>query len=554
MKSLRRLSARNSRETEAPAGPIEHPDLPLPFDGVPAEVAGEPVPDELFSRSFYKGAYPNVVAGELGPRQHFASGGREEGRVPSLGMVYVAEAVRLRSATSTTPMADTVALLPPDQRHRAVNDVIWKRLRHCVHPDFYAAQLDEDGRAELHALDLPALDAAVAHFLARGVHQGLRPGALFNLDFYLAALDERGLEPEQGSTPFFDWLTRGWTAQIVPTPLYDEDFYRQRHPSVRNQEWAFQHYLTRGCYETHWYPSPTGRHHDNPDDSQARAQQRPLLLTQMLHRGDEHDLSRTSWLEAGQTKALDRRRRFLESPRVAELVAKVAAIEPLVLHPRSTNLTVSIPPYRQGRVHLYEKTEQVRRALDSASYDAVLVVPDGDPTAAHLAGVVADELHARQPGTRLLLLAEGELGPDPTPQPAGSVTTTLDLRPFIGALDEARRVDLLLDVVRGTKARQVITVCSALGRELIRAYGRQMATRAELAVILEPELEPTLASRFFEECFARLSWLLVTETERAGLVERFVLPEAGRARLFGLDPDDPEPGVRAAMTQPRRDQ
>ena len=565
MKSIRWLSsALRGRPGGAAAGPSEGPagatapdlaavlpgvDLPVPLRGIPAEADGEPVPDELFDRRFYRRLYPD--AGDRAPREHFAAAGRAEGRAPSAGAVYLVDAIRLAARDSATPMADLVSLLPPDQRRRAGGHVPWDRLWRSTHPEVYAAQLDAAGTAELEALvddGLSRVTATVTHFLVHGAAAGLRPGALFQEDWYLSRLSERGLVVPEGTIPFFHWLTVGWDERIVPTPLFDEEFYRDRHPSIAaGRQWGFGHYLLRGCYAPSWQPSPTGRHHDGAADPRAQAEQRPLLVTQLLHRASDFDLRRTSWLEEGQQVVLARRDRFLASPRVAELVAKVAAIEPLVHEPRRTQLSVSLAPYRQNRVHLYSRAEEVRRALGSRAHDAVLLVPGDDERITVLADTFEKAILERSPEASVLRVAT-----DAAPR-----DDAFDLVRFTPGMTTALQTDLLLDLVRGVEATRVVTIGSDLGWELLRAYVRQLSVRAALGGVLltggSTEQDAAQEARIVEECFPRMDWLLLDDADRrTSLVDRFVLPASSRRRLLAFDPATPANAIADALDTPRR--
>lgn len=530
--------------------------LPVPLRGIPAEAAGERVPNELFDQRFYTLLYGDV---DGSPRAHFAKTGRAEGRAPSVGAIYLAPAIRLAAQGSATPMADLVDLLPPDRRQRAGTRSVWERLWRCVHPDAYAAQLQGSERARIEDLcadGLSRTDATVAHFLAVGARSGLRVGALFNEDWYLARLEEHGLEVPDGTLPFFHWLTKGWSRRIVPTPLFDEDFYLDRHPSVaKASTWGFRHYLERGCYNANSMASPTGRDHDGAADPEAAASRRPLLLTQWLHHSDRYDLTRTSWLEEGQTAVLARYERFRNSPRVAELTAKIAAIEPLVYVPRQTNQTVSLAPYRQNRVHLYSRAEDLRRALNSAAHDAVVLVPGDDVRCAGIAAAVTRELQARTPGVSVLTAATDTSPADPS-DPSDPSDLAFDFHRFTDGMTSGLQVDLLLDMVRGVEARTVITVASRLGWQLFRAYVRQLAAGAALGGVIpagsEPENEIEI-SRILEGCFGRLDWLMVwEETQRTGIADRFVLPRERRQRLLAVDAAAPEAAVGRALDLPRR--
>jgi hypothetical protein len=138
---------------------------------------------------------------------------------------------------------------------------VLERLRWCVHPRFYVAQLTLDERAAL-GDDLD-VETAVEHYLSHGARAGARICAFFNPAWYAGRLAELGLEVPAGEVPFLHWLTVGWDRRVVPTPLFDPDWYLEHHPLLESHpRWIFHHYLTRGCYQPQWLPSPAGRHHE----------------------------------------------------------------------------------------------------------------------------------------------------------------------------------------------------------------------------------------------------------------------------------------------------
>ncbi|WP_310963481.1 hypothetical protein [Nocardioides terrisoli] len=519
-----------------PSGPAltPAPPLPRPFGGIPAEAGGEPVPDELFDGRFYRKHYPQIVDLGVSPREHFARTGRAAGHAPSAGATYLADAIRSRARTSQTPMADLLTLLPVGQRDRARDAGLWERLRSCVHPDLYAAQLDLETRGTFGGpLDV---DAATTHFLAHGARAGLRVSALFNPGWYAAQLAVRGITMDPDAVPMFHWLTVGWNEQIVPTPLFDEAYYRDRHAGVRGA-WAFPHYLATGCYQARFRPSPLGPHHSGEEDPTARQEQRPLLLREMLHRSDEYDLSRTSWLEEGCRAALSKLDR-LGSPTMRTMIDKAAALEPLVTSSTPLRRAAGWPPRRHHRLHPVEQMERLRHALGRTHVDTLLLVPDAaDSPAVRAAAALAGGFAALQPAASLMVLATDNPGVEPAAFLEGTACV-VDVASYAAGIGAELRTDLLLDVVRGLGADRVVTVESRLGWELFTSYARQLAARASLGAYLFGYVHDEAGNRTgfpagaFEDCFAHLDWVVVDSPElRGDLVDRYVMSDASARRL-----------------------
>lgn len=522
--------------------------LPFPFAGLPAGTENEAVPDALFDADFYLAQLRAPAEAAGAPYEHFAEHGRAAGYAPSLGAVYIGEAIRERARASKTPMRDIIGLLPPRTRHLAKTDEVWKRLRFCAHPRLYSAQFSARELEELGGeFDV---DRAVSHYLAHGVHEGKRLCALFNPNWYLEQLD--GGEIEIGKkrapflrrltmgrqkrigkgAPFLHWLAVGWKWRIVPTPLFHQGFYEERYPEVTTHfAWSFIHYVKRGCYEEDRLASPYGRHHPGGADAQARKLQAPLLLREMLYRADDYDLSRTSWAEEG-TRIARAKYEALGSTRMTELVAKAAAIEPLVLQPRRKYPVAGFPPYRGRRLFLDRQAEELRRAVGRVHVDAVVLVPGG---AADAVSPILEPLVAHVGSDSLLVVGTDTAGT--AEESRAPEKAYIDLLPFLDGLEQSFRVDLLLDLVRGLTAERIIVARSELGWELLATYGRQLSARASLGAFLpsangNPELTGSrpVAQRL-EECFAHLDWALVD----TALAERLVpLGEHAVERAFEL--------------------
>lgn len=560
-------------ETIDPA-PAESP-LPFPFVGLPAENKHESVPDHLFDAGFYLAQLPDPAEAAQAPRKHFAQHGRAAGYAPSLGAVYIGEAIRERARVSETPMQDIIALLPPEKTHLAKTDIVWKRLRLCTHPRLYGAQF---GASELEELGGEFdVDRAVSHYLAHGVHEGKRLCALFNPDWYLEQLDRTWIEivkdkatslgwapflrslaarwkKRKVTTPLFlHWLAVGWNMRIVPTPLFHQGFYEERNPWTvsKSRSWSFVHYVKKGCYQANRLASPNGRHHPGGADPQASELQAPLLLREMLYRADDYDLSRTSWAEEG-ARAARTKYDTLSSARMTKLVAKAAEIEPLVLQPHVDYPVAGAPPYRGRRLFLDRQAEDMRRAVGRVHVDSVVLVPGGTTEAV---APTLEPLLAHAGTDSLLVVATDTAG---TAEESGAPEEAyLNLLPFLNGMEQDFRLDLLLDLVRGLTAERIVVVGSELGWGLLVTYGRQLSARASLgAYVPSPDgyQEQTgsgPATRDVQQCFAHLDWALVdTEAVAKKLTDRYVLSTAQAERLIPLG----KQSVERAFDLPRRRQ
>ncbi|KAA1426291.1 hypothetical protein [Nocardioides antri] len=424
-------------------------------------------------------------------------------------------------------------LLPADQRARADRPALARRLRAMAHPRFYAAQVGEPSLAD-------DLDGAIAHFLDSGLRDGARISGLFNPPVYRERARRRGLELADDEDPFLHFLSVGWDERVVPTVLFDEAFYLGRHPDLANgPEWGFAQYVRAGCYAPGRSPTPFGPNYGGVPAPDARERQDPPLVTGLLHRAADYDLTCTSWLEEGVTAGIAKLAK-LGSDRMRDLVARAAAIEPLIAAtPRER--WVSWPPHTHPMMLPTARAEDVRRGLGLVRADTVVVVPGGSAAGPGLSAAVAG-LRDRGPGgTTLVVTTDGPARPD-----LGVEATGVDLSvPWTG-FTEHRRLLGLLDLVRGVRPRRLVVSGSELGWRLLSSYGTTLQHEMSLAAVLGGGDPDAASFEDFQGCFDRLDWV-VTESDalRDDLAARYLLPAAARARVLG--PSDVAAGCLKAL-------
>ncbi|KAA1418513.1 hypothetical protein F0U44_08365 [Nocardioides humilatus] len=421
-----------------------------------------------------------------------------------------------------TATADSIPrdLLPADHRHRAERPALARRLRQMAHPRFYAAQVGDPALAG-------DVDATTAHFLGTGIRDGARVSGLFNPDVYCERLAARGLGVASGVDPFLHWLTVGWDERIVPTVLFDEEFYVARHPDLANgQEWAFAQYVRAGSYAPGRSPTHFGPNYAGVPAPDARERQDPPLVNGLLHRAEDYDIKRSSWIEEGVVAGAAKLA-VLDSPRMRDLVAKAAAIEPMITEPPRERW-VSWPPHTHPMLLPTARAEGVRRQLGLVRADTVVVVPGGGGAGAGLAAV-ASALHEAEPGATVLVATTDH----PAHPDLGIKVETVDLRePWAGATEQ-RRLLGLLDLVRGVQPRRLVVAESALGWRLLSSYGTTLRNEMSLAVVLTAPDGSGVPIDDFQGCFDRLDWVVTdTDAQRDELAGRYLLSGPARDRLI----------------------
>ncbi len=416
-------------------------------------------------------------------------------------------------------------LLPADHRDRAERPAIARRLRAAAHPRFYAAQVGSGALAD-------DVDAAIDHFIDTGLRDGARISGLFNAAVYQERLAEHGLQVGPGVHPFLHWLTVGWDERVVPTILFDEAFYVSRHPDLATgPDWAFAQYLRAGSYAPGRSPTPFGPNYGGGAAPHARERQDPPLVTGLLHRAADYDLTRTSWLEEGVALGAAKLA-GLDSDRMRALVAKAAAIEPLIAQtPRER--WVSWPPHTHPMLMPTARAEEVRRRVGLVRADTVVVVPGAAAPGAGLAAVAA-ALRACEPDATVVVATTD----DATPPHIDGRAVAVDLSEPWSGFSDARRLLGLLDLVRGLRPHRVVVAGSALGWRLLSTYGPTLQHEMSLAaVLIEPATADDPAAGDFQGCFDRLAWVVTdTDAMRDDLAARYLLPAGARARV--LSPAD----------------
>ncbi|MDZ5623118.1 hypothetical protein SFC88_19925 [Nocardioides sp. HM23] len=442
--------------------------------------------------------------------------------------------------TATGDLGIPRKLLPEHHRHRVERPALARRLRSAAHPRFYAAQVGEPALAD-------DVEAAITHFVASGLGDGARISGLFNVDVYRARLAERGLEITAGVDPFLHWLSVGWDERVVPTVLFDEEFYVARHPDVTSgPDWAFAQYLRAGCYAPGRSPTPFGPNYGGVPAPDARERQDPPLVTGLLHRAADYDLTRTSWLEEGVTAGVAKLAR-LDTERMRGLVAKAAAIEPLIAQtPRER--WVSWPPHTHPMLMPAARAEEVRRGLGLVRADTVFVVPGGAPGPGLVAAAKA--LRDLEPEATVVVVTTD----DPAPTQVDDRAVPVDLAAPWSGFTEARRLLGLLDVVRGLRPRRVVVAGSPVGWRLLAKHGTTLRHEMSLGAVLTAPSGPgedDADGGDFQGCFDRLDWVVAdTDAQRDDLTARYLLSTKARSRL--LSATDCAAGALAAVAGERR--
>lgn len=431
-------------------------------------------PRAAFDERFYREENPDVAARGGDPWQHFVDQGLREGRLWSPKAKVLWPLLQAATEDNPTPLLAVLARVPEALRLRLLTDARpWRRLRTGSHPALYAAQLGDD--------EVRDQAQVLGHFLAEGIHRGLRCSMLFNPGWYAAQVAARDDLEIEGDA-FLHFLTVGWEHRVVPTPLFDLDHYRLVHKDLRPERgWLFAQYWRRGAYEAHRSPR-LGIVPEWVAGKVAATAGAPVLLACVLQGADPEQLRSTSPFEEAAHVASTRVER-LDTPVLRDLVAKAALIDPHVLRPYGPRRAMVAPLFHPGSA-LHRAGAQVRAALGNDPVENLVVIP-----------------HCRMGGsarvTGALTHALVDLMPD---APTTVLTTDLptferadwfppqarivDMSTAVVGLDVDDRCRVLHDVVRGLRPRRVLNVNSRLGWEFYARFGKQAAALTDLDAYL----------------------------------------------------------------------
>jgi len=496
-----------------------------------------------FDSAFYLEANPDVRQAGMDPWSHFRDFGHSEGRLSNPSLQQIGPALLARSKISKTPLADMVSLFPAAERDAVLKGETWDRLAKIFQPKFYAAQTGDPNHI--------SGELGLIHYLTNGAFSGLRPTILFNSEAYkrnLALRDRRALVSSnmEAEPSFFHWLTFGWRNRIVPTPLFDEQFYLESHQDLtRWKGWLFEHYIIYGCREAHRRASPFVDA-INP----ATIEGGIPIVERVLREAERNsipalDLSERTSIEDVANDMLEKLQ-SLEKPKYADLVEKAAAIEPLILRPYSARV-VQWPPIRHALTEVMEIVEEIRGTIGCTSTDTIMLIPHCRMAgSARVAGYLTRALAKIDPDKRLLVITT-DLHDFDQPEWFAESTRVFDVSQHTQHLSMENKVRVLLDVVRGLRAEKIINVNSRLGWELFDVFGPQLSMSHNLYAYLftwDLDIRGNKGGypiTFFQTCFGFMTGVFVDNSAlKHELESRYALSSELRRRLHVLfTPSEP---------------
>ncbi len=484
---------RHYREIAGMAGFFDVPDEPK---GALAHwlsqgKAARLVPLADFDEAFYQDRYADVRGSGLFGFTHFIQHGLAEGRAPNSWFKAVAarnhevppfsDYVRHGRPAGQAPQAlqDSMSLGEYDQLLAAARAL--GRTQPVPHLQLLLAMLlpaAYDGAGEL---DRTASRwKREAHFLEIGLKRGDPIGPLFDRDFYRRQALRAGLPKGADLAPLLHFAHHGVAARVVPTPMFDADWYLRQDPGLAETgQWGFAHYLMHGVAEDRKPGGGTYGRLMLGGAPGSRGQLRLMLeagvapLDGAAEQGELFGLLR----DTGRTMT-----KRLHSPLLADLVARARTHEPAIMAPADVDPTI-IAPFNDP---LWRGARTVQAKLGKDHYEFVACI-GASAAATALAGRVLSAIRRLQPGADILWLS--------TEAGAELVDPGFERLEFAGELGPSQTEMLLCATLRRRAARHVLSIGSDLGWRTLRRFGPRLADLRQLHLCLPATRSGSCASR-----------------------------------------------------------
>jgi len=276
---------------------------------------------------------------------------------------------------------------------------------------------------------------------------------------------------------------------VIPTPLFDTDFYFSLHPELENTlaSTPFEHYVFTGCVESWRQPSAyfcaseyrfaAGElEYDNVVlDYVLVGQERGIRPVNGFN--TDAFISEQPYLESAAEKAaiqLNKTVGRLNTGVLGHMVNKAIALDPLVTQPYGPR-NIRFAPQLHPEIDIMSIAERIRRDLPRAHYESVVLIPHCRMAgSARIAGIFTDTLGKLTRAENILLLTTDlDVFERPDWFPEG--IDVFNISQYFDTLGMEQRGRVLLDIVRGVQPSRLFNINSNLGWRMTSAYCRQLS-------------------------------------------------------------------------------
>jgi glycosyltransferase involved in cell wall biosynthesis len=405
-----------------------------------------------FDPIFYLANYPDVKASKLTPLEHYIAFGKDEGRYKSDKELFLAQAAGLEDVISKG-IIDIIQILEPNRTITNEN-YLKKYVLYMFSEKYYrnSASLESNqSRAQL-----------LVHFIISGIPNGKSPGPLFDTEYYLDILEERGILIDlDRSSPFEHWLSYGVEKRISPTPLFSEkDYIELNNDLIGYPGWVFDHFLLYGIDE--------GRKFNNLISfsrgfiSYTYVNQRFGLRKFLDEVTNEVDVKNIR-------RIMVRKNELVKSDTLKRIFLEACSIDPEVGSFNRHLVNSLIPPFHDQN---YQDYDCIRRLIPEEKFDFIILMPFCKLGGAdYVAGIVSKVL--TELGSTLILRTEQSDWERPDWFPSSVVS--IDISDHLNILSEANRSRVLYEIIISKDARNIININSKAGFQLFEEFGKQLS-------------------------------------------------------------------------------
>ncbi len=404
---------------------------------------------------------------------------------------------------------------------------------------------------------------AFMHFLEEGLPSNLMPTPLFNEEIYREMARAKGVSNfDTEPSLFIHWLVYGVPNRVVPTLLFDENYYRIKIPEVvKNDVWGFEHFVYKGIrnsgsphykFESNWY-----RKTHDLDESEVQTFYHYLLVgdhqgfrpsKQFGYPDDMYVMSKQTHSRLEQllnSQRADRLAKRLNTEPFSEAIQRAESLQPKIIKPLGYR-RINIPPYVKAE---YPVVKRVRKSLRHNKYENIVCIPHCRMGgAALIAGALCKALRRTLPDEKLLLIRT-ELSVFLRPKWFPEDMESMDLVDLCGDLEGQERWKILLDVLIGTTPKRIFNVNSRLAWDVFVQYGDQLNLWSKLYAYMfcydynKDGKRVGYPVEFFDSTFSNLHRLIA---DNQYLIEdlacRHRLPKESKQKLVTLwTPFDAKP-------------
>ncbi|CAH0244971.1 MULTISPECIES: glycosyltransferase family 4 protein [unclassified Pseudomonas] len=459
-------------------------------------------PSAFFDGAWYLGRNPDVAQADINPLLHYVRSGQAEGRAPNAFFDsdwYERFIVRTEEDAGCTPFAffwsRDAAMHPPLPelqplyacRSNLVKDGRDQYMRLVAAAQPWWARFGRDKFAILVELFSPyeddpgictesddAIERLIA-FLSAAWEMEIAPGPLFSVEHYRRIIQDRGLVLQDGETLLQHFLREGIDKQIIPTPYFDEIYYRAQYPSVAADMWAFEHFVSQGVFEG-WRASSQPRlvvvqpTTSSMQDGTARLNNWKYFLSSCGNGGDLGELYRGV---PHYTQVIED---ILRSTAFAKTISRALEIEPAI-GDVSDICNVQVAPFHDAR----NIARRALRALFARDhYDMIVCVPWIRTGGADLVACqICEAVSLAFPGKSVLLLRTDQSHFD-RPEWVSAGVDVVDASGIFRDIPPHQAQTLLYGLFMGLAPSWIININSRLCWDVMARFGARLSESIDL--------------------------------------------------------------------------